>query len=54
LETGVSGFCGFNPNRGKTYPFTLILSQLSRTPGGEAPRPLGGKFLDSSVESLDS
>jgi hypothetical protein len=38
LETGVSDFCGFNPTRGKTYPFILNLSQLLRTPGGDLSR----------------
>jgi hypothetical protein len=45
LQTRVSGFCGFNPTQGKTYPFTHHSSPLSRTAHGEALGPFGSDSL---------
>jgi hypothetical protein len=38
-KTGVSSFLGIIHTQGKTYSFTLILSQLSITPDGKLSRP---------------
>jgi hypothetical protein len=45
LETRWSSFYGFNPAQGKTYPFTLISSPLSKTAHGESLGSLGGDFV---------